>query len=232
MARLPVSRRQLDAALDRVRFTLDTAPQMDYQPLPWIGKHTARRDDGVHARWATIEAILDDVKPVTAVDIGAQVGFFTFAMASRGITTVAVEREPHFYRTLLFARQRMNLTNVGLLAMAVEPDTVDLLPHADVTMYMSVWHHNVRTNGVEVARDMLTRIWDGTRSALFFETGENEMPAYYGLPDMGPDPKAWITDLLTEQCPGGTIEHLGLHAAFAPDETRCMRNLFVVRRGA
>lgn len=203
---------------------------MHYQPLPWIGKTKALRDAGVDTRWESISTVLDEVSPGSALDVGSQVGFFALAIARRGTPTVAVERNPQFYRTLLYAKEKMELDNVGLLVMPVEPHTVQLLPAADAVVFMSVWHHMYREHGDAAAREMLRTIWAHTGKVLFFETGESEMPPRYHVPDMAGDPVGWITKLLEQECEGATITHLGRNEAFAPDETPCTRSLFAVRR--
>ena len=65
---------------------------------------------------------------------------------------------------------------------------------------------------------------------MFFDTGENEMPACFGLPAMTPDPRSWLEHYLSDTCPGGEVRHLGRHAAFDADGNPCERNLFAVVR--
>ncbi len=228
--RRPHVRGRLDLALDRVRFRLDTFPRLAYQPLPQIGRRGGAREDGVHTRWRAVSALLDEVEPATGLDIGSQVGFFTLAMASRGIPTTAVEMEPRSYRTLLHVRDRLALDSVGVLVMRLTPSTASLLPPADVVLFMSVWHHLVRWHGEAAARVMLRTVWARTGRLLVFETGENEMPARYRLPEMGPRPEAWIHAMLHAECPNGTVRLLGRHPATDPDGRRCERHLFAVRR--
>jgi hypothetical protein len=67
---------------------------------------------------------------------------------------------------------------------------------------------------------------------LFFDTGESEMPASYGLPSMTPDARAWLEDYLGRTCGGGRVEHLGRHRAFDPEGGPVERNLFAVVRTA
>lgn len=223
-------RRPIDTALDRLRYRFDTFPKLAYQPLPQVGRPRAKRDGGAYSRWAQIESVVDELKPATCLDIGSQVGFFAFSLAERGVPTVAVEMEPKYYRTLLHVAKRLDRDDLGVLVMKFTPGNGALLPSADAVVFLSVWHHLVRWYGMEDARAMLRTVWAKTGMVMFFETGENEMPAHYGLPDMGPDASAWVTNLLEAECPQGTVRVLGRHRAFDPEDNPCERNLFAVVR--
>ena len=69
-----VRRRWVDTPLDRLRFTLDTLPAMDYQPLPWLGVRKAGRAMGVASRWDAIRACTERLRVQSAVDVGANAG--------------------------------------------------------------------------------------------------------------------------------------------------------------
>jgi hypothetical protein len=114
--------------------------------------------------------------------------------------------------------------------MSVTPSTVGFLPAVDCVLLLSIWHHFVRQWGVEAATEMLAEIWEKTGRLLFFETGEDEMPASWRLPPMLPDARRWLTGFLGDVCVGASIVHLGLHDALSPDDEPCRRNLFVVVR--
>lgn len=226
----PIQRRWADEVLDKLRFHLDTWPSMDYQPLPWLGIHAARRAKGVESRWRAIGGALAERDIRTALDLGSNAGYFTIQLAHRGVATVAVEPEPRYSRILRFAVKRLRLTNVGCLDLDVTPTTASLLPVADAVLFLSVWHHMVRYQGLDGASAVLEQVWAKSRQMLFFETGELEMSARFRLPDMSPEPRRYLEEYLAEHCPGGKVEHLGLHEAFTPEREPCQRNLFLVVR--
>jgi SAM-dependent methyltransferase len=234
-----VRRERLDAALDRLRFRIDTFPRggrlarfshVGYQPLPWVGIPAGSRATGTVSRWAAIERELDGRELRTAMDLGANTGFFTIKLAERGLATVAVEGLPVAYRTALYAFERAGVRNTALLAVVLEPETLDLLPEADVTLFLSLWHHFVRAHGLETATEMLARIWEHTRSVMFFDTGENEMPPEFGLPRMEPDAETWLSEFLRSVCPGANVRSLGQHDAFDAERRPTRRTLLVVTR--
>jgi hypothetical protein len=168
----------------------------------------------------------------TGVDVGANEGFFSIQLGSMGVTTVALEPAPPNYRTALLAVRLTGLDNVGVLAFGVNPDTVELVPHADATVFLSLWHHLVKVQGFQTATDITARLWKGTGKVMFFDTGEDEMDDSFDLPEMTPDPRTWIAAYLAETCPGSEVRHLGTHAAFDAEGNPCERNLFAVVRNA
>ena len=119
---------------------------------------------------------------------------------------------------------------MSCLLLDVTPDSVELLPSADAFIFLSTWHHLVRDHGVDGATRALGTLWDRTGSVLFFDTGETEMPASWGLPDMQPTPEEWLSAYLARTCPGGRVVPLGRHAAFGPENEDCSRSLFAVVR--
>ena len=114
-------RRRVDDAFDWVRFHLDTFPgdsrlltrtgvpelqSAVYHDLPWVGIRSGRRATGTLSRWARMEPLIRELGVRTAVDVGARTGWFTFALADLGVSTVAVEREPRYLRIVTYARER------------------------------------------------------------------------------------------------------------------------------
>jgi SAM-dependent methyltransferase len=235
-----LSSSDLNALLDWLRFRLDTFPRSprlqrvvppDHQALPWLDV-PGKRAAGSDSRWEAIAPVLERAGARTALDLGCNVGFFTVKLAQAGIAAVGVESHPTFYRTALYARRQLRLSNVGILVLGLAPETVELLPEVDAVLFLALWHHLVRSHGLDEATSMLETIWARTR-VLVFETGENELPGSYGLPPMTPDAGTWLAEFLGRTCEGGDVAHLGMHAAVAPDGSECSRNLFaVVRRTA
>jgi hypothetical protein len=221
-------RRLLDRGIDRGRFELDRHPALDYQPLPWLGIGHARREIGVATRWEAISPWLEKLQIRTAVDLGCNVGYFPIAIGLRGIPAIGVEQDPRAVRLFRYAIGRLGLEHVGALNLKLTPQTVQLLPTGELTIFLSLWHHLVRAYGLDQGLEMLRVVWSRSGKAMVFETGESEMPPRYGLPDFGSDPERVITDQLLEHCPGAKVECLGEHAAFDPTGRACRRHLFLV----
>lgn len=225
-----MSRQRLDGALDLLRLRLDTLPHGIYQPVPSLPVRTASRAQGCRSRWEAMLPVIREADVQSAIDIGANAGFFSIELGSLSVRTIAVESDPSSYRTTLLAVRRSGLRNVGVLVLAVRPDTVALLPQADCTLCLSIWHHFVRGYGFDAATELLRDIWAGTRQVLFFDSGEDATDASFGLPAMKPGPGAWLSRYLTETCAQSEVRHLGRHAAFNTKGQPEQRNLFAVVR--
>ena len=140
-----------------------------------------------------MEPVVDELSIDTALDLGANAGFFTFSLVAKGVATVAVEEDdPTFVRTAMYVASQTEMSAIGVLKLRLDPRTVELLPQVDAVTCLSLWHHFVRGYGFSAATQMLTDIWARTRQVLFFDTGEDEMPASFGLPAMTPSPREWI----------------------------------------
>jgi hypothetical protein len=225
-----LTRDAFDNVLDRLRFRIDTFPHGLYQPVPSLPARKTTRADGSESRWSAMLPIIRAQPVESAVDIGACEGYFSIKLAAAGIPTIAIEGKPGNYRTALLAVRRSGTPKVGVLALEVTPENVATLPSSDCVLCLSVWHHFVRSHGLDQATAMLETIWQQTRTVLFFDTGENEMTPDYGLPPMTPDPRSWLAAYLARTCAGARTEHLGVHRAFDPSGKPCRRNLFAVIR--
>jgi hypothetical protein len=244
--RRALTRRYVDGALDRLRFAIDTFPRSTawleplrlpelhpavYQALPWVGIDTGRRMGASHTRWQAMRPLVEQRGVRTALDVGANVGWFTFSLAELGISTVGLDRGLRQSRIALYVRRRARLADrTSYLVMDLSAENAELLPSADAVLFLSVWHHIVREHGLETGTRILEALWERTRRVLFFETGEAEMPASWGLPAMAPDARSWIAAYLAETCAGGGVVHLGAHDAVDPDNGPCRRNLFALVR--
>ncbi len=228
------SRAAVDAMIDSVRLRLDQSGLRSYQPLPVpvAGTAAGRRAAGTESRWLAMLPLIHAVKPVSALDVGCNAGWFTLRLASIGIPSIGVEGDPPMYRTAIHAARRAAGAPAAIMVLHVDPGSAVLLPSADLVLLLSVWHHLVREFGLAGADAILATTWERTGQVLFFETGQDECAAEFGLPDMGDRPRAWIEAHLAGVCPGGEVIHLGEHDAFAPDGSACRRDLFAVLRPA
>ncbi|MFE4699116.1 hypothetical protein ACFRIC_18810 [Streptomyces sp. NPDC056738] len=224
------ARRKLDDAIDLLRLKLDALPAGIYQPVPGVPVRKAKRAVGTGSRWTAMEPIVDRLRVKSALDVGANVGYFPIKLAQRGIPSVALESDPKCVRTAMTAVRRNRLNNVAVMDLELGPGTLALVPATDCTLLLSVWHHMVRELGLEAATDLLRGLWNRTGKVMFFDSGEDEMPASFGLPPMVPTPDVWLTEYLLKTCSGGRIEHLGRHRAFDAEGLPTDRALFAVIR--
>lgn len=225
-------RRAVDDGIDLVRVKLDSLPDGAYQPVPGVRVRQANRAAGTESRWAAMEPVIARLGVRSAMDVGANVGYFPIKVAELGIPALAVEADPRNVRTAATAVHRNRLGNVGVMELELRPDTVGLLPGVDCTIFLSVWHHLVRAHGLATATQLIEELWSRTGKVMFFDSGAEEMPEWFGLPPMEPTPERWLTNYLQNSCTDARVEHLGRHRAFDAAGSPAERSLFAVIRDA
>jgi hypothetical protein len=223
-------RAAVDNAIDLIRVKLDALPDGVYQPVPGLPVRRAKRALGSESRWAAIKPVIERLAVKSAMDVGANIGYFPIMLASNGVPAVAVESDRKCVRTMATALRRNGVRSVAVMELELRPDTVELLPDTDCTILLSVWHHLVSDQGFDSATELLQQLWTRTGKVMFFDTGEEEMPESYGLRRMAPSPQAWLTGYLQKTCTDGRIEFLGRHRAFDAAGYPADRGLFAVIR--
>jgi len=224
----------IQGGLTSLQYYFDLFPRLYYQPLPWVGLHNARRAEGTLERWKIIEASLRNYSVQSAVDIGCNVGFFCFSLADKGISSIGIDIDERALRIARAVAKKTGMSHVGFSNQFVTPQSVSLIPHADVMIFLSVWHHWVKRYGMDTAMKMLSEIWNACDQVMYFESGQNEMSPDFGLPNIGPNAEDWIIELLSRACPNSTIYALGQCKAFGVggnEQTNfAFRTLFAVER--
>ena len=221
-------------AIDEVQFRFDIFPGLDYQPLPWIGLHDARRGAGTEERWRAIEKSLNGRTINSALDIGCQVGYFCFAFAFKGVPTLGIEMNDRYVRIARYAARKIKCHKAAFCIMEVSRDTAALLPNVDVVLLLSVWHHWVRRNGLQNATRLLSDVWGKCHKVLFFETGEAETAGCNRPSQIQPSSDEWVRTYLSDTCNRSAVLNIGQTKAFvlSNDGTKKVipRDLYMVVR--
>lgn len=147
----------------------------------------------------------------SAIDLGCQIGYFTFRLAESGYLALGIENNLSVLRAARLIRQASGIEGASFREMCLNNENVKKLPCVDVTIFLSLWHHLCRSYGFENARELLAEVFAKTERILFFETGQSDetyMAWSKELPDMTPNPKEWIFSLLKE-CGASHVKHLG-----------------------
>lgn len=172
----------------------------DYQPNPFREDNAAGRADrrACLGRFEAFNAALPAGQALSCLDIGCNIGYFTFRMSARkGICLgIDIGRNEVSYARGLAALH--NVHNAAFLQLEVTPQSVAALPATDVIICMSVFHHWARKLGLEAA----TTIMDGLAARcrfMVFETGQHDETDTTWAKDlafMGQDSDAWIQQYL------------------------------------
>lgn len=236
-------RERLCRVIDKLLLRIGTrkyglfGPLISYQPLPWLGLHEGRRSVGSQTRLKAIEESLRGgaFQPGVTLDIGANLGYFSLSFAEGGALAYAVEGDDLHVRIACIAERNLDRSRGGAfvpIRMWCDAGSAGRLPESDVTLCLSIWHHWVRHMGLEAATGILKCLISKTRHSLFFDTGEAEMPDYYGLPFRGADPRTWLLEYLGSFPGVRGVRALGQFPAFAPDSSEGVdtvsRHLFVL----
>ena len=227
-------RNTIQKVLDEIQFRFDVFPGAGYQPLPWVGINKAKRGEGTKARLEAIETSLTGLDIRSGMDIGCNSGYFCFGLAQKGIPMLGIDMDAQNIRIAHYAYEKIGKQTIALCRMAINTETLCLLPTVDLVLVLSIWHHWIRSYGLDVASQILSTLWEKSGKVLYFETGEDEITADFGMPDMGESPRSWLENYLGTICVGSEIIHLGQFKGFAPagNENRNVvyRNLFKITR--
>lgn len=186
-----------------------------YQPDPFGTLKSARVDRdarGTEKKWRLLESHLPEI-PYSALDVGCNIGYFSFKMAQAGADHVIgfeTERGPILVADKLKILGRVG--NVGFLVHRITPENIELLGEYDVILFLSVFHHLVYAYDLDVAKGMLKVLLSRTRRTLFFETGQGDQEfgrMARAMPRVSKeDAGAFIEDLLGE-CGAGHVTKIG-----------------------
>lgn len=197
-----------------------------YQPMPWIGLKTRKRDESTRQRWRAIEQNLG-IDAGTALDIGSNLGYFVLRLAEQGFYRIGIDMAYGNVKIAQYAQRKAGIENAAFSVMAVTPDNIEILPAVDVVVFFSVWHHWIAAYGLESALRMLSITWRKTRHVMFFETGEDTEIQRFGITGK---PADWVRSQLALTCTDATIRVIGEFDRGAHQKIRQTRTLFTVYR--
>ena len=197
-----------------------------YQPLPWIGKHSFKRDASTLQRWRAIEVEIP-AEGGSAMDIGCNLGFFVLSLAEKGFYAIGIDMSPGYRVISEYVQNRAGLRSAAFTSMALTPENIGSLPRVDVVIFLSVWHHWIKAFGIDRARDMFRTLWEKTGHTLFFESGEDKEVK---LLDIEGPLSEWMQGELERICPEGRIKVLGSFDKGTHKRRARSRTLYAVKR--
>lgn len=171
-----------------------------YQPItiPGFEDITPRR--ACEDRLALITADMG-APPATVIDIGCQIGFFSFDLAKRGFLVRGIDSNSRNIRVARLLSTLPGASRPVFTCLELAPNTTSLLQPADYVLCLAVFHHIIYYQGLSVAKELISDLRSKTLQRLYFEIGQSNEPiepwARY-LPDMSPDPLEWISSFLLD----------------------------------
>lgn len=145
---------------------------------------------------------IDFSKVDSYVDIGCQIGYFVFSLASTypNLQAHGIDQElaSSLYNKAL--HKLYTLENCNFSRLLVDKNTVKDIKPATVISLLSVWHHIVYNQG-KPSGDRIIQELRKKCKYFVFETGqfdEKGMPWTQSLDFMGNDPDTWLVHYLKE----------------------------------
>jgi len=122
-----------------------------YQPMPWIGLKTRKRDESTQQRWQAIEKNLGTVGG-TALDIGSNPGYFVLRLAEKGFYGIGIDMAYGHEQALDMLRVIWGKTRHAMFFEAGEDSEIRLL---NITGIPADW---VRTQLERACPDATIRV--------------------------------------------------------------------------
>ena len=164
----------------------------------------------------------------SVLDIGCNVGFFSFKSAEAGHFAYGVEYHRSNILICNSIKSATNTKNVTFLRHFIDPDFIEKMPAFDTVINLSVFHHWVKAYGLDRAKEMM-KVLASKCNCMVFETGQSDE---YGsqwpevLSFMGDTPSEWIESFLKE-IGFKDVKNIG---TFSTGLTATKRDLFVAKK--
>lgn len=195
-----------------------SSSQYLYQPI-FKYKDAKRRQLSTFQRWEAIESAIQNIsksnEKMAALDIGCNMGFFTFNLAQKGFFCLGVDGESE----LCQFNNEVELLNKGKQASGdgvavftqfiLDKTSIDSLPSFDVILFLGVWHHITKTHTLVESQEILSKLYNKCNKIMIFESGYGPIERYQVEAKSKMEKDEWMYQCLKECCPGSEINILG-----------------------
>lgn len=197
----------------------------NYEPLAISGKtYEAYRE--WEQRWSMIKTQLEEYQAKSVLDIGCAEGWFLRRAAEDlGCFALGIELSTRMLAPEI-ARLHDEVERLAIMKTEVNAKNLVDLPQCDVVLCLSVVHHIIREEGIEVAKAFVRAITEIAKKAIIFEMGtseEYEMEWYEQLPAMPEGQVEFIKSFLVS-CGLKNVREIGCTPSLKQE---ALRYLFV-----
>lgn len=175
-----------------------------YQPsvlnnftFPLVSSYTPKRQ--CQDRLDAINSNLNFQDINSCLDIGSQLGFFTFKLAQiHKLTAFGID---HDVQAIRYAKNLETLnqsSQTSFMHLSLTPQTATMLPQVDLILFLDVFHHLIWLQGFDAADQIFKTIISKCKY-LVFETGqadEPDQPWTKSLKLMGDNANHWLDQYL------------------------------------
>ena len=192
---------RLSTLMLRVRLYLQVRLKLtkNYQPNPFDRKKSSALRVCAD-RYDAISSNLPD-SPLSCLDIGCNQGYFTLSFAERGGYCLGIDEDRNAIFIAEAIRQINSVQNAVFSNSMVELENIPGLPKFDVVIFLSVFHHIVRHNGLSYAPQYMRELSRRNANYLVFETGQPNEQTMVWAKDMEfmlPDIEKWVEEMLLD----------------------------------
>ena len=145
------------------------------------------------------------------LDIGSNSGYYLVQLAELGYICHGLEPDPDLVHFTSLVMYLLNSKGVSCECGKLTLSYVQGMPCYDVVLCLSVVHHIILAEGIDVAKEIIEILALKTNHVMFFEMGQsNEIKADWSqnLPKMEPNPEIWISRWL-KKCGFKRVETIG-----------------------
>jgi O-antigen chain-terminating methyltransferase len=225
--RTPVKRKPVKPVLQAAHRAINALHLKSYeiyQPVLVAGAHTTSARD-CQVRWDAIEKVLEATEAKSLVDLGCSEGYYVVQAARKGLPfAVGVDFDQRRAFTCMNQVILNDLQHAGFMMGSVDPAFIAALPRFDAVIFLSVLHHLLYQRGQDFCHDLLVALREKVGKVMFFEMGQSDETKESWakqVPDMGPDPHAWIERFLLD-AGFSRAEKIALAPAFSGQVNRAV----------
>jgi hypothetical protein len=152
------------------------------------------------------------------LDIGSNAGYYLFELAKLGYICHGLESDPDLVHYTALASYLQKAKGVSCEWGRLDLSYAEHMPCYDVILCLSVMHHIILAEGMNLAEGIGKVLARKTKYVMFYEMGQsNEIEADWSarLPRMEPDPETWIAQWL-KQCGFRRVETIGTSSTTVP----------------
>ncbi len=154
----------------------------------------------------------------SVIDLGSNAGYYLFRLAELGYLCHGLESDPDLVHFTSLSIYLLNSKGISCECGKLTSSYVKSMPYYDVVLCLSVMHHIILAEGVDLANEIIKGLALRTNHVMLFEMGQsNEEKADWSrkLPKMEPNPQIWISEWLVK-CGFKRVETLGTSDTTAP----------------
>ena len=144
-----------------------------YAPNAFIPRKNVLDDERAsYGRLDAINSFLPENEALSVIDVGCNLGFFTFKMAERGGFCIGIDYGRNEILAAKALAYKHSVDNIVFAQKEITPENASLLPKADMVICLSIFHHWIRKLGEQKSLKIMQGLADSANKYFVFDTGQ------------------------------------------------------------